>query len=104
MARGHRAGSHGPPAALQAHLPPVTLYSANVCPFCPIIKRRLADLQKHSQFELEDVDVTFRPDVIRSKGPRSVPVPEANGQLLVGHATSEQIAEFLRTAAGVAAR
>ncbi len=101
---GSVADSPAPPAALQAQLPRVTLYSANVCPFCPIIKRRLVELQKHSPFELEEVDVTFRPDVIHSKGLRSVPVLEANGQLLVGNATSAQIAEFLRTAATVAAR
>ena len=95
---GSVADSPAGPAAMPPHPPRVTLYTANVCPFCPIIKRRLAELQKHSQFELEEVDVTFRPDVIRSKGLRSVPVLEANGQRLVGNATSEQIAAFLKTA------
>jgi glutaredoxin len=101
---GSVADSTAPPAALPPHLPRVTLYTANVCPFCPIIKRRLAELQKHSQFEIQEVDVTFRPDLIRSKGLRSVPVLEANGQLLVGNATSEQIAGFLKSAATVASR
>ena len=84
-----------------AHPPHVTLYTANVCPFCPIIKRRLADLQRQNPFEVEEVDVTFRPEIIRAKGLRSVPVLEVNGRQLVGNATSAQIAEFLTTGANV---
>ena len=80
-------------------LPRVTLYTANVCPFCPIVKRRLADLQRQHPFEIEEIDVTFRPETIRAKGLRSVPVLEANGHVLVGNATSAQIAEFLRAQA-----
>jgi hypothetical protein len=45
------------------------------------------------------VDVTFRPQVVRAKGLRSVPVLEANGLLLSGNATSAQIVEFLERAA-----
>jgi glutaredoxin len=82
-------------------VPRVTLYTANVCPFCPILNRRLAELQRHSPFEVEGVDVTFRPDVLRARGLRSVPVVEANGRLLVGNATSAQLADFLRSAANV---
>jgi len=89
------------PGAVTAHLPRVTLYTANVCPFCPIMKRRLADLQRQHPFEVEEVDVTFRPEIVRSKGLRAVPVLEANGRVLVGNATSAQIVEFLRTAAGL---
>ena len=87
------------PAAMAEQLPRVTLYTANVCPFCPIIRRRLAELQRQSPFEVEEVDVTFRPEIIRAKGLRSVPVLEANGRLLVGNATSAQIAEFLKASA-----
>ena len=76
-------------------IPAVTLYTANVCPFCPIIRRRLADLQRQTTFQLREVDVTFRPDIIRARGLRSVPVLEANGRFLVGNATSAQIASFL---------
>ena len=76
----------------------VTLYTASVCPFCPIIRRRLAELQRQSSFELQEIDVTFRPEIVRAKGLRSVPVLEANGQLLVGNATSAQISEFLERA------
>ena len=78
-------------------LPGVTLYTANVCPFCPIIRRRLAELQRLSRFEVREIDVTFRPDIVRAKGLSSVPVLEANGQFLVGNATSAQIAAFLKT-------
>ncbi len=79
-------------------LPPVTLYTANVCPFCPIIRRRLTELQRAYRFEVHEVDVTFRPDLIRAKGLRSVPVLEAGGRLLVGNVTSAQIADFLTAA------
>ncbi len=91
----------GPASVSEGHLPRVTLYTANVCPFCPILKRRLAELQRQSPFEVEEIDVTFRPDIIRAKGLRSVPVIEANGRHLVGNATSAQLADFLRGAANV---
>jgi glutaredoxin len=89
----------GPASMSVGQFPRVTLYTANVCPFCPILKRRLAEMQRQSHFEVEEIDVTLRPDVIRAKGLRSVPVVEANGRLLVGNATSAQLADFLRSAA-----
>ena len=98
---GSVADTPADPGLRLTQLPPVTVYTANVCPFCPIVKRRLAELQRQSQFEVEEIDVTFRPDIIRAKGLRSVPVLEANGHLLVGNATSKHIAEFLRQAANV---
>jgi glutaredoxin len=88
------------PTAPSKPLPAVTLYTASVCPFCPIIRRRLAELQRQHAFEVREIDITFRPEIVRAKGLRSVPVLEANGRLLVGNATSAQIAEFLRSAAG----
>ena len=84
--------------ALAGPSPRVILYTANVCPFCPIVKRRLTDLQQRMGFTLEELDVTFRPEIIRAKGLRSVPVVEVNGRLLVGNATSEQLAALLRGA------
>jgi hypothetical protein len=63
------------------------------------VRQRLDDLQRDHRFEVDEVDVTFRPEVIRAKGIRSVPVLESEGRLLVGNATSAQIAAFL--AAGV---
>jgi len=94
---GYGSVADSPAAAVPTSgtLPGVTLYTASVCPFCPIIRRRLAELQRQSSFEVREIDVTFRPEIVRAKGLRSVPVLEANGQLLVGNATSAQISEFL---------
>jgi glutaredoxin len=89
----------GPAREAEPRLPRVKLYTANVCPFCPIVKRRLADLRRQMGFEVDEIDVTFRPDLVRAKGLRSVPVVEAGGRLLVGNATSAQLADFLRGAA-----
>ena len=89
------------PAGETARLPGrlhVTLYVASVCPFCPIIRQRLAALRETLAFELEEVDVTFRPDVVRRKGLRSVPVVEAAGACLVGNATTAELAVFLQSA------
>lgn len=58
-------------------------------------------LQQQYHFNIEEIDVTFRPEVIRAMGLRRVPVLGANGKTLVGNATSARIAEFLRTAAEV---
>ena len=96
MGYGSVADTPAPPPSPTTHFSNATLFTANVCPFCPIIKRRLAELQRQSPFEVKEVDVTFRPEIIRAKGLRSVPVLEANGRVLVGNATSAQIAEFLR--------
>lgn len=75
----------------------VTLYTANTCPFCPLVRDRLQRLQQELRFELHEVDVTFRPGLIRSKGFRAVPVVEIDGRHVVGNATSAQLAEFLTT-------
>ncbi len=83
-------------------LPRVTFYTASACPFCPLVRDRLAGLQKTLGFEMEEVDVTFRPDLIRAKGLRSVPVVEAGAEILVGNATSQQLAAFLQRAAAAA--
>jgi glutaredoxin len=76
----------------------VTLYTANVCPFCPIIRRRLTELQRQGGFEVREIDVTFRPEIVRAKRLRSVPVLEAGGEFLIGNATSAQTAAFLQKA------
>lgn len=73
----------------------VMLYTANVCPFCPIVKQRLIELQKNLEFQLEEVDITFKPNLIKEKGFRSVPVIEKDGEYLIGNATSVQLNEFL---------
>ncbi|MBL7047360.1 MAG: glutaredoxin family protein [Candidatus Marinimicrobia bacterium] len=86
--------------SLVTTVPRVMLYTANVCPFCPIIRQRLNELKRQTPFELEEVDVTFQPKIVRQKGLRSVPVIETDGRFLVGNATSTQLAEFLTEAAG----
>ncbi len=73
----------------------VMLYTANVCPFCPIVKQRLIELQKNLEFQLEEIDITFKPNIIKEKGIRSVPVIEKDGKYLFGNATSAQLCEFL---------
>jgi glutaredoxin len=77
------------------NLSKVTLYTANICPFCPIVKERLSKLQKEMNFALEEVDITFRPEIIKAKGFRSVPVIEADGRYWVGNATTAQLVTFL---------
>ncbi len=73
----------------------VTLYTANVCPFCPIIKQRLAELQRTFGFELSEIDVSFQPGLVKQKGIKSVPVVETEGRLWVGNATTAELVSFL---------
>jgi len=73
----------------------VTLYTANVCPFCPIVKQRLIGLQRNLEFKLNEVDITFKPNLIKEKGFRSVPVIEIDGKYWSGNATSAQLLSFL---------
>lgn len=73
----------------------VLLYTANVCPFCPIVRQRLVALQHTLGFELSEVDITFQQGLMREKGIRSVPVIEAGGRLWIGNATTAQLVSFL---------
>ncbi|MGO9260474.1 MAG: glutaredoxin family protein [Bryobacteraceae bacterium] len=70
----------------------VTLYTALGCPFCPLIEQRLDSLQKAMNFSLEKIDVTLRPDLLASKGIRSVPVVEVQGRFLTGLVSSKDLA------------
>ncbi len=83
------------PGEKPATVTAVVLYTANVCPFCPIVRRRLERLQAEMEFRLEEIDLTFRPQLARAKGLRSVPVVEAGGRCLRGNATSSQLTAFL---------
>ena len=74
---------------------PVTFYTAVGCPFCPLVERRLLALQKQMGFELKKIDITLRPQLLMEKGIRAVPVVEAGGRRLVGHATTDQLAALL---------
>lgn len=73
----------------------VTLYSSLGCPFCPIVERRLQELQMEMGFDLQRIDVTVRPDVAKARRIRSVPVVEAAGKRLIGHATTRELAELV---------
>lgn len=74
---------------------PVTFYTAVGCPFCPLVERRLLALQKQMGFELKKIDITLRPQLLMERGIRAVPVVEAGGRRLVGHATTDQLAALL---------
>ena len=73
----------------------VTFYSFFSCPFCPIVLRRLQALQQIMDFTLEKIDVTLKPQMVVSKGIRSVPVVEVGGKRLVGNLTTAQLAQFI---------
>ena len=73
----------------------VTLYTGLGCPFCPIVKRRLTDLQSKMSFELREVDVSFYPELLISKGIRTLPVIEIGAARWVGNGTSLQLAQFI---------
>jgi thiol-disulfide isomerase/thioredoxin len=74
----------------------VTVYTALGCPFCPLIEQRLESLQKTMNFSLEKVDVTLRPDLLTSKGIRSVPVVEVPpGRYLFGLVSTKDLADAI---------
>lgn len=79
-------------------LPEVTLYKAVGCPFCPIVERRLDELEAEGGFTLRKLDVTMRPRVLASKGIKAVPVVEVGDERIVGHATSRELADLIEAA------
>ncbi|HYM50215.1 MAG TPA: glutaredoxin family protein [Candidatus Limnocylindrales bacterium] len=98
-----RPGVAAPPPHRTAAMH-VTLYTALGCPFCPIVRRRLHSLKTLLAFELEEVDVTLRPELLLRKGIRSVPVVEVEGRRLTGNATSAKLADLIAPPALPAAR
>ena len=85
----------------------VIFYTGLGCPFCPLVKRRLHELQSRMGFELSEIDITLKPDVLIAKGIRALPVVEVAEARWVGNATSDQLATFiagnaLRGAGGLA--
>jgi len=73
----------------------VHFYSGIGCPFCPIVKRRLNELQQRIGFTLVEQDVTLKPNILIAKGIRALPVIEIGNVRLVGNATSQQLAQFI---------
>lgn len=73
----------------------VILYTGLGCPFCPLVKRRLNELQSKMGFELSEIDITLKPDLLIAKGIRALPVVEVAEARWVGNATSDQLATFI---------
>jgi glutaredoxin len=73
----------------------VTMYSGLGCPFCPLMERRLRALQQDMGFELDVVDVTARPGLIRGAAIRSVPTIEVDGRRHAGCITSQELAVLI---------
>lgn len=73
----------------------VVFYTGLGCPFCPIVKRRLRELQQKMGFDLKETDVTLKPDLLIRKGIQALPVIEVGDSRWVGNATSEQLASFI---------
>lgn len=46
-------------------------------------------------FQLREIDVTFRPDVLVARGIKALPVIEIGDSRRVGNATSEKLAAFI---------
>lgn len=73
----------------------VNFYTFFSCPFCPIVLTRLQALQKQMGFTLKTFDVTLKPQMLMTKGIRSVPVVEVGDHRLVGNSTTEQLAALI---------
>jgi glutaredoxin len=73
----------------------VCFYSFFSCPFCPIVLARLRGLQPRMGFSLKTIDVTLNPQMLMTKGIRSVPVVEVGDRRLVGNSTTEQLAAMI---------
>jgi len=73
----------------------VTLYIANVCPFCPIVRNRLVELQKNMEFILNEIDIIFKPKILKEKGFSSVPLIEISGEYWNANATSSELYSFI---------
>lgn len=106
MAMGYGRITDEPAEAVGPATLTVTLYTALGCPFCPLIEQRLESLQKSAGFTIEKIDVTLRPDLLSSKGIRSVPVVEVQDRLLVGLVSTKDLADAITQASahGAAAK
>lgn len=81
----------------------VILYTGLGCPFCPLVRKRLKELQGRMGFDLQEIDITLKPDLLFSKGIRALPVVEVGNVPLVGNATSEELAKFIAVHSGAVA-
>jgi len=92
---GYGSVADKPAASVQPSSVDVILYTGIGCPFCPLVKTRLEQLQSKMGFRLKEIDVTFRPELLISKGIKALPVIEIGTVLRVGNATSEELAAFI---------
>lgn len=76
----------------------VILYTGLACPFSPIVRKRLKELQPRMDFKLKEVNITLKPNIVISKGIHALPVLEIGKVRLVGNATSEQLVKFIMDA------
>ena len=56
------------------------------------MEQRLRELQAEMGFSMEKIDVTLRPELLISKGIRSVPAIETGGRVLFGLVTKKDLA------------
>jgi len=75
-------------------------YKSFFCPFCPEAERRIEALRKEHDFEVKEVNVTWRPDILIKKGIKAVPTVEVEGKMFVGLPTTRQLKELLGIATG----
>jgi glutaredoxin len=92
---GYGSVEDTPPKNIQHVNTRVILYTGVGCPFCPIVKRRLTELQHKMGFELKEIDVTLKPEVLINKGIRALPVIEVVIAQWIGNATSDQLVTFI---------
>jgi hypothetical protein len=64
---GYGSVADKPATTLQSSKARVILYTGVGCPFCPIVEKRLTELQKKMGFELSEIDVTLKPDILIKK-------------------------------------
>jgi hypothetical protein len=99
-AMGYGSVADQPASDIQPSSTKVFLYTGIGCPFCPLVKRRLNELQSTMGFELDETDVTLRPDLLIAKGIHALPVVEVGAARWVGNATSQQLASFITSNSG----
>jgi hypothetical protein len=56
------------------------------------MEQRLRDLQAEMGFSIEKIDVTLRPEILVSRGIRSVPAIDTGGRILFGLVTKKALA------------
>ena len=92
---GYGSVADVPAKDIQRSATKVVLYTGVGCPFCPLVRQRLKELQSKIGFELAELDVTLRPQLAIAKGIRALPMVEVGGAQWIGNATSQQLADFI---------